>query len=106
METLDFLKNIELKYPIPENVDLLRNHYQYNRFLKKWNLPVYFQIRFQEIAGVAESILSANVSAHSIRLNKKSMNSKEFTLHSTCILWDCIIRTWDKSVYLPQLLHK
>ena len=102
---MDFLACIEKKYPV-DNINTLKNDPQYQRFLKKWNLPVYFQLRFQEIAGVAESILSANVSALSIRNNKVNMNSEEFSLHATCILWDCIMRAWDKDVYLPQLLHR
>lgn len=84
----------------------MKTHPQYQRFLKKWNLPAYFQIRFQEIAGTAESILSANVSASSIRHDLKSVSADEFSLHATCVLWDCVMRLWASDVYLPQLLHK
>ena len=87
-------------------INSLKQHPQYERFLKKWNLPVYFQIRFQEVAGTAESILSANVSSASIRKNKTSMSSDSFTLHATNIVWDCLLRIWADDVFLPQLFHK
>lgn len=79
----------------------------YERFLKKWNLPVYFQIRFQEIAGTAESILSASVTPSSIRNGDKSqIGGDDFTLHATCILWDCLLRVTADDAVLPQLLHR
>ncbi|XP_058802585.1 conserved oligomeric Golgi complex subunit 2 [Phymastichus coffea] len=105
-ETLDFLLSFERKCCTPEVVNSLKSHPQYKRFLKKWNLPVYFQIRFQEIAGTAESVLSANVSAASIRKNENSLNPDDFTLHATNIVWDCLLRIWAKEVFLPQLLHR
>ncbi|XP_011505049.1 PREDICTED: conserved oligomeric Golgi complex subunit 2 [Ceratosolen solmsi marchali] len=106
MESLHFLLTLEKKCDTIESINQLKNHPQYERFLKKWNLPVYFQIRFQEIAGTVESILSANITSASIRNNTNSISADSFTLHGTCILWDCIQRIWAKEVYLPQLLHR
>lgn len=105
-ESLNFLLRLERKNPNPETTQALKTHIQYQRFLKKWNLLAYYQIRFQEIAGTAESILCTNVGASSIRHDLKSVNADEFTLHVTCILWDCVMRLWAPDVYLPQLLHK
>ncbi|OXU29997.1 hypothetical protein TSAR_008943 [Trichomalopsis sarcophagae] len=106
VQTLDYLLCLEKRCCTAENVDRLKSHPQYNRFLNKWNLPVYYQIRFQEIAGTAESILAGNVSSVSIRKNKSSMSPDNFTLHATCIVWDCLQRIWADDVYLPQLLHR
>ncbi|XP_014216027.1 conserved oligomeric Golgi complex subunit 2-like [Copidosoma floridanum] len=58
------------------------------------------------MAGTAESVLSATVSYNSIRSSKNSMSPDTFTLHATCIVWDCILRLWADDVYLPQLLHR
>lgn len=34
------------------------------------------------------------------------MSPDSFTLHATCIVWDCLQRIWAEDVYLPQLLHR
>ena len=39
------------------SVERLRKHRSHVTFLSKWNLSVYFQIRFQEIAGTFETAL-------------------------------------------------
>ena len=39
------------------SVQRLRLHKSHIHFLSKWNLAVYFQIRFQEIAGTFETAL-------------------------------------------------
>jgi hypothetical protein len=101
---LNFLLTLEKKCSTAESIHQFKNHPQYERFLKKWNLPVYYQIRFQEIAGTAESILSADVSSLSIKKDIDPINN--FTLYATCIIWDCLQRIWAKEVYLPQLLHR
>ncbi|XP_051158118.1 conserved oligomeric Golgi complex subunit 2 [Leptopilina boulardi] len=105
-ETLDFLSRIEKRCDSLEVVNTLKNHIQYKRFLKKWNLPVYYQIRFQEIAGSVESVLYLNISHSSIKKRKNEIDRDSFSLYSTCAVWDCILRTWADHVFLSQLLHR
>lgn len=50
-ESLRFVRKIEEYCPDDESLKLLRATIEYKSFQKRWNLPVYFQIRFQEIAG-------------------------------------------------------
>lgn len=42
-------------------VDQFHQHKQYKSFLMRWNLPVYFQIRFQEIATSLEQVCVVQV---------------------------------------------
>lgn len=49
-ESMQFIKKLE-DYCTPEDVKLLHQTSEYKSFHRRWNLPVYFQIRFQEIAG-------------------------------------------------------
>ncbi|KMQ97057.1 conserved oligomeric golgi complex subunit 2, partial [Lasius niger] len=65
--TLEFLTKLEAECVTTEILMTLRDHPQYKGFLKKWNLPVYFQIRFQEIAGHVETTLAEPVSPDSIK---------------------------------------
>ncbi|XP_014225281.1 conserved oligomeric Golgi complex subunit 2 [Trichogramma pretiosum] len=105
-ETLNFLLKLEQRCHNEDVIVQFKSHFQYTRFLSKWNLPVYFQIRFQEIAGTAESVFSAAISTSSIRQKKDSINNEEFILHATNIVWDCLLRIWTDDVFLPQLLAR
>lgn len=89
-----------------ESLMALRNHSQYKGFLKKWNLPVYFQIRFQEIAGFVETVLVEPISPDSIKGKLVSLTQKDFSLHATCIIWDNLLRIWADDIYLYQLFHR
>lgn len=50
-ESMNFIKNLE-QYCSSEETRMLHETSEYKSFLRRWNLPVYFQIRFQEIAGI------------------------------------------------------
>lgn len=50
-ESMEFIRKLESYCVEKETVTLLRGTAEFKSFQKRWNLPVYFQIRFQEIAG-------------------------------------------------------
>lgn len=104
--TLEFLTKLEAECVTPEILAALRGHPQYKSFLKKWNLPVYFQIRFQEIAGTVEAVLSEPISPDSVKGNLTSLTRKDFSLHATDVVWDNLLRIWADDVYLYQLFHR
>lgn len=104
--TLHFLTKMEAECVTPETLAALRNHPQYKHFLKKWNLPVYFQIRFQEIAGLVETVLAEPVSPDSIKGSLSSLTQDGFSLHATCVIWDNLLRIWANDIYLYQLFHR
>ncbi|KAL6266886.1 hypothetical protein P5V15_003714 [Pogonomyrmex californicus] len=104
--TLEFLTKLEAECATPEILASLRNHPQYKTFLKKWNLPVYFQIRFQEVAGTIETVLAEPISPDSIKGNLISLTQKDFSLHATDAVWDNLLRIWADDIYLFQLFHK
>lgn len=51
-ESMQFIKNLESYCSGEETIKMLHATPEYKSFLRRWNLPVYFQIRFQEIAGM------------------------------------------------------
>ncbi|EFN61983.1 Conserved oligomeric Golgi complex subunit 2 [Camponotus floridanus] len=104
--TLEFLTKLEAECITSEILMTLRNHPQYKSFLKKWNLPVYFQIRFQEIAGHVETVLVEPVSPDSITGSLISLAQENFSLHATNVVWDNLLRIWAENIYLYQLFHK
>lgn len=104
--TLEFLTKLEAECVTPEILTALRNHPQYKSFLKKWNLPVYFQIRFQEIAGTVETVLAEPISPDSIKGSLFLLTQKDFSLHATDVVWDNLLRIWTDDIYLYQLFHR
>lgn len=104
---MEFLTKLQAECFTTEILMTLRDHPQYKGFLKKWNLPVYFQIRFQEIAGHVETILAEPVSPDSIKKGSlMSLIQKDFSLRATDVIWDNLLRIWTENIYLYQLFHK
>lgn len=50
-ESMQFVRKLEQYCKDQKTVQVLRETTEYRSFQRRWNLPVYFQIRFQEIAG-------------------------------------------------------
>ncbi|XP_017890474.1 conserved oligomeric Golgi complex subunit 2 [Ceratina calcarata] len=104
--TLEFLEKLEAECVTLESLTALKENSRYKNFLKKWNLPVYFQIRFQEIANGIETVLSEPISSTSVRGTPESLTRNDFSLHATLVVWENLQRIWDNSVYLCQLFHR
>lgn len=96
--SMDFLLTFEHQCGSQASVKRLREHSSYQLFMSKWNLPVYFQIRFQEIAGLFENSLV-------IAFNK-TLDNSEFYLTASHQLWESIYKCWQLNVYLPTLVHR
>ncbi|XP_075144620.1 conserved oligomeric Golgi complex subunit 2 [Haematobia irritans] len=99
--TRDFLSKIEELLANEESVEVFRQHKQTKSFQARWNLPVYFQICFQEIAGKFEATLEPPLSADSLYTNPSHFQLKTF---SNAI--QAIESCWSEGVYLPELFPK
>uniref|UniRef100_H2XKN8 Conserved oligomeric Golgi complex subunit 2 n=1 Tax=Ciona intestinalis TaxID=7719 RepID=H2XKN8_CIOIN len=97
---MEFICNFERHCGSQASIIKLRQSDSYNVLMTHWSLPVYFQIRFQEIGGNFESVLSNTEQA------LLSEEGKTFRLKSTSVLWDCIRRCWNIDVFLPSLMHR
>ncbi|KAL8600040.1 hypothetical protein ACOMHN_039273 [Nucella lapillus] len=93
-----FLGRFETLCATQASVGRLRGHPSYHTFNTKWSLPVYFQIRFQEIAGALETALVTG-------LNSPAEPS-EWKLQASHTLWAGLQRCWTDAVFLPALLHR
>lgn len=95
--TLTFLETIE-RYAI--NSKTLKEHSQYKSFMVKWNLMVYFQIRFQEIGALIESVCSK-------KLNQLFVTGdSSFKLQPFASTITSIQTSWSDGVYLPHLFSR
>ena len=96
--TVEFLVKFETYTPHPE---VLRRHKQYKSFMKRWNLPVYFQIRFQEMGGAVETELSKKFTSALIRPADSVIR-----LSPVAVALDNVTKCWTEGIYLDPLLAK
>lgn len=93
-----FLDEFEHYCQVQTSVQRLRKHDCYKKFIDKWNLDVYFQIRFQEIAGKFESCISANPKGG-------EGTDGKYLLNASCSILQCIKQCWDEKIFLPSLSY-
>lgn len=100
--TLEFLTRVEMIIDDADLVEQFHQHPQYKKFQTRWNLPVYFQIRFQEIATSLEKICEVDWS----NMLLTSGESNQLQLKPFVEVINCVAKCWMDGVYLDQLFHK
>uniref|UniRef100_A0A131XDS7 Conserved oligomeric Golgi complex subunit 2 n=1 Tax=Hyalomma excavatum TaxID=257692 RepID=A0A131XDS7_9ACAR len=95
--SIAFLERLERLCHNVSQVENLRAQPCYVHFMAKWNLAIYFQIRFQEIASQLESAIT-----------QPSQRSKGDVFLLSCheALWRALCRCWDEDVFLAPLSHR
>ncbi|XP_029642669.1 conserved oligomeric Golgi complex subunit 2 [Octopus sinensis] len=96
--SMDFMSKFEQQCGSQASVKRLREHSSYQVFMSRWSLPVYFQIRFQEIAGAFENSLLSGLN--------NAPDGSDIYLHASFHLWESICHCWQPDVYLPTLMHR
>uniref|UniRef100_A0A8D3BBY8 Conserved oligomeric Golgi complex subunit 2 n=1 Tax=Scophthalmus maximus TaxID=52904 RepID=A0A8D3BBY8_SCOMX len=96
--SLEFVRRFERQCSSQASVKRLRMHSSYTSFHNKWNLPVYFQLRFKEIAGILENAISDGLEA--------APAGSVYHLQVSEVLWSCLVRCWSDKVYLSLLAHR
>lgn len=99
--TLEFLARVEMIIDDAELVHQFHQHPQYKTFQTRWNLPVYFQIRFQEIATSLEKICEIDWNNMLSAGESNQMQVKAFVE-----VISCVAKCWMDGIYLDQLFHK
>lgn len=102
--TLEFLERIEQIIEDPTEIAAFKAHSQYKSFQVRWNLPVYFQIRFQEIGSNLEKACSRDLEA--TKFAEQQISASQFNLVQFSIALTCISNCWQEGIYLPQLFHR
>jgi conserved oligomeric Golgi complex subunit 2 len=105
----------------------MATHPTFLAFERRWQLPVYFQLRWKEIVTRLEDVLSTNklelesgpkkglsvrwclkvwtVVLMTIMLTRIA-DTKPFMMSSSAAVWSAITTCWDRNVYVPQLAHR
>uniref|UniRef100_A0A3Q1I2X7 Conserved oligomeric Golgi complex subunit 2 n=1 Tax=Anabas testudineus TaxID=64144 RepID=A0A3Q1I2X7_ANATE len=96
--SMAFVRRFERQCSSQASVKRLRVHPSYTSFHNKWNLPVYFQLRYKEIAGSLENAISDRLEA--------APAGSAYHLQVSEVLWSCLLRCWSDKVYLSPLAHR
>ncbi|NXS10872.1 COG2 protein, partial [Neodrepanis coruscans] len=96
--SMDFVRKFERQCGSQASVKRLRSHPSYHSFNNKWNLPVYFQIRFREIAGALEEALSDTL--------EEAPAGSSYCLLATHVVWMSLQKCWSDQMFLPLLAHR
>ncbi|XP_054725458.1 conserved oligomeric Golgi complex subunit 2 [Anastrepha obliqua] len=102
--TRDFLSKIEELLADGDAIKYFRQQKQTISFQSRWNLPVYFQICFQEIAGEFESTLEPLYS--STLISEAGVVDDRFKLATFNSANKAIERCWTEGVYLTEIFPK
>eukprot|EP00063_Salmo_salar_P090938 XP_014065773.1 PREDICTED: conserved oligomeric Golgi complex subunit 2-like isoform X3 [Salmo salar] len=96
--SIDFVRKFERQCGSQASVRRLRAHASYQSFHNKWNLPVYFQLRYKEIAACLENAIADGLEA--------APAGSSYHLLVSQVLWNSLVRCWADKVYLPPLSHR
>ncbi|XP_071513225.1 conserved oligomeric Golgi complex subunit 2 [Panulirus ornatus] len=103
LETTEFLESFEKLLRNKTKIVAFREMIEYKSFLEHWNLPVYFQIRYQEIGQVIECSLSQDNDG----LAQVGPNARgDFIFVSSHTIWESLLKCFSPEVFLPPLLHR
>lgn len=94
----------------------MREHPVYATFDRRWQLPVYFQLRWKEIVGDLEMSLTENRLRPSLGMANSGLLVYKLILvvdqdssggsHQASAVLAAISRCWDKDVFIPELGHR
>uniref|UniRef100_A0A4W5JDY7 Conserved oligomeric Golgi complex subunit 2 n=1 Tax=Hucho hucho TaxID=62062 RepID=A0A4W5JDY7_9TELE len=96
--SIDFVGKFERQCGSQASVRRLRAHASYQSFHNKWNLPIYFQLRYKEIAACLENAIADGLEA--------APAGSSYHLLVSQVLWNSLVRCWAEKVYLPPLVHR
>ncbi|KAG8680305.1 hypothetical protein FRC11_002656, partial [Ceratobasidium sp. 423] len=77
------------------SVPALRAHPLTTTFSRRWQLPVYFQLRWKDIVGKCESVLGSGTG-----------DKQEFATPQANAVYSAIKCCWSTQVYIPELGHR
>ncbi|WVZ10933.1 hypothetical protein V8G54_015463 [Vigna mungo] len=96
--SLDFLAYLEGYCPSRSAVAKFRSEAIYIEFMKQWNIGVYFSLRFQEIAGSLDSMLTTSSLVPVQNSDAGEKNYQGLTLKQSVTLLESLRSCWREDV--------
>ncbi|KAF0399002.1 Conserved oligomeric Golgi complex component [Gigaspora margarita] len=101
--SMNFVSDIENMCTSRKSLLYLRNHTSYVDFMKRWQLPVYFQLRFKEISSQVENAL---ITAIDIQVDSDNDLQSTLKLPASKSIIFAIERCWADDVFVYGLSHR
>ncbi|OCH93776.1 COG complex component [Obba rivulosa] len=99
--TQAFIRALEFLAPSVHAIEAMRGHLVYIAFERRWQLPVYFQLRWKEIVSPLEDKLAIT------RLERSNNKALEpFVTPQAAAIWEAISTCWSAEVYIPELAYR
>ncbi|WRT70116.1 uncharacterized protein IL334_007110 [Kwoniella shivajii] len=100
--THKFITLLESLAPSSRNIVLMRSSQSYESFERRWQLPVYFQLRWKEIVGALENSLVSTTASTSTSSASGGANA-EWALSGSASVWKALEHTWSEDVFINEL---
>ncbi|KAG6861087.1 hypothetical protein C0995_004024 [Termitomyces sp. Mi166 len=96
-----FIRSLEYLAPSVHSIKAMRAHPTYIAFRQRWQLPVYFQMRWKEVVGSLEDSLSV------VRIEPIfSQDKVSFATSQANAVWVAITACWSAEVFIADLCHR
>ncbi|WWD19735.1 hypothetical protein CI109_104199 [Kwoniella shandongensis] len=94
--THSFISLLENLAPSSRSVTAMRSSPFYESFERRWQLPVYFQLRWKEVVGSLEASLASSAAVGD--------DGKDgWALGQSSAVWKALETCWSEEVYIPEL---
>ncbi|CAO3589641.1 unnamed protein product [Absidia cylindrospora] len=98
--SIQFVAGLENLFNSKKSLLYFRHHSSYTEFMKRWQLPVYFQLRFREIVTAMEELLIDPKKCITLDTTKKLAKTEDIVLPGTKAVAKAIEKCWADNVYL------
>jgi len=95
---VEFLDKFETFFASKSELAAFRSSDAHKAFMKRWNVQVYFGLRFQDIASKMEAAYSQTV--NQVSESKQGLAAKDFALPCSTVLWDSLLKCWSPQFFL------
>ncbi|KAL5523737.1 hypothetical protein ACEPAG_7910 [Sanghuangporus baumii] len=100
--TQAFIRSFEYLAPSLQSVKAFREHPALEAFERRWQLPVYFQLRWKDIVSRVEEALDSKTLSPTSS-NTKSVDQPQFILVQSMAIWNALNQCWNTEIYLTDL---
>ncbi|KAG1777689.1 oligomeric golgi complex component, COG2-domain-containing protein [Suillus placidus] len=102
--TQAFIRSLEFLAPSTHSVQNMRSHPVFTAFQRRWQLSVYFQLRWKEVITKVEETLSSRI------LDPEAPNftpgRNGFVTAQAADIFTAIASCWSAEGYIPDLAHR
>jgi conserved oligomeric Golgi complex subunit 2 len=106
--SMKFLESLEDLCGTEQMKQRFRSHESVVEFKEKWNMDVYFQLRYNQLAAELDSSFDVKRSENGDNATSGGTRrvDGDFLFPCTRTLWEVMLKCWDHDVFLPPLLSE